>query len=126
MRPRDVLTAAVCVLCWTAPKPAAQDSRLPFDVDQPSAEERPQHRLHEVGIGIRDRHGDCGDWLVDLLVPIGKRFVHVSSTTSTRAAPIAVKGILVMGQSVCAKAGEVKERSWHKVTHSKSAHSQWQ
>ena len=99
MRPRDVLTAAVCVLCWTAPKPAAQDSRLPFDVDQPSAEERPQHRLHEVGIGIRDRHGDCGDWLVDLLVPIGKRFVHVSSTTSTRAAPIAVEGILG-GQSV--------------------------
>ncbi len=94
MRPRDVLTAAACVLCWTAPEPAAQTSRLPFDVDQPSAEERPQHSLHEVGIGIRDRHGDCGNWLVDVLVPIGKRFVHVSSAISTRAAPIAVEGIL--------------------------------
>ena len=94
MRPRDVLTTAACVLCWTAPNPAAQDSGLPFDVDQPSAQERRQHRVDEVGIGILDRHGDCGDWLVDLLVPIGKRFVHVSSTTSTQAAPIAVEGIL--------------------------------
>ena len=101
MRPRGVLAAVACVLSWTAADLAAQDSALPFSVERPSLYERRQLSLAEGVIGIRDSVGGCGRWLVDLLVPIGDRLVHVSSVGSRQPAPITVEGV-VGRQSVLA------------------------
>ena len=94
MKPGGVLTAVAYVVCWTTVGAAAQDDRFPFTVEEASPHESLEHRLTAMALGVRDAKGHCDRWLVDLLVSIEDRLVRVSSSVSSRPAPIAVKGIL--------------------------------